>query len=178
MELLRRLEVLEQTSDRIVVQENPHPLIGSMFIAFGTVGIIGFISEHRRPSANIGGAIVVGVTAILLIALGLSALIRSVVSLDRNAGILRVRRRVLGIDIEKHYEIQRVKQVFERQTRKGNGLRLELSDGRKKNLTLWTEYRSLTKEVGAFNHLIHAIRTLAVSNRDGTQRHSHEERVS
>ncbi len=178
MELLRRLEVLEQTSDRIVVQENPHQLIGSMFIAFGTVEIIGFISEHQRQSANIGGTIVASVTAILLIALGLSALIRSVVSLDRNAGILCVRRRVLGIDIEKHYEIQRVKQVFERQARKGNGLRLELSDGRKKNLTLWTEYLSLAKEVGAFNHLIHATRTRAVSNRDGTQRHSDEERVS
>ena len=162
MELLRRLEVLEQTSDRFVVQENPHRLIGSPFIAFGTVAIIGFITEHQRPSANIGGTIVVSVTSTLLIALGLSALIRSVVSLDRDAGILRVRRRVLGIDIEKHYEIQKVKQVFERKTRKGNGLRLELSDGRKKNLTIWTEYQSLTKEVGAFNHLIHATRTRAL----------------
>src|SRR5437763_177581 len=65
----------------------------------------------------------------------------------------------VGLDaVDKEYPVDEVKRVFERNTLKGNGLRLELSCGRKKTLTLSTEYSYLGDQARTLNHFIQVAR--------------------
>jgi len=156
MRLLRdQLEIIEQTKDRFVVQEVPHNIIGSGFVF---LGIVMAVAAIRQRSDQIGGKLLVGLACFWILGLGLRGLVRSTISIDRKSGILLVRRRFLGIDLERQYGAQNIERAFERKTLKGNSLRLELVGGRKKSLTLFTEYTSLAEQAGTLNHFIHGSR--------------------
>jgi hypothetical protein len=93
-----------------------------------------------------------------LLLFGLYGLVESTFCISRPAGTLEVRRRLFYLTFVKAYSVNHVSHVFERHTGKGNGLRMQLPSGKKKGLTLFTEYMSLEAQVAAMNHFIHSTR--------------------
>lgn len=87
-------------------------------------------------------------------ALGLLGLVRTTISATRKPGVLEVRRQLGPAMMARQYPVKDIVRTFERRTFKGNGLRVELVGGRKKNLTLWTQYSSLYSAVGDLNYFI------------------------
>ncbi len=148
----KRLEIVIQTQDRVAFEERPHFVAGLLFLALGLMMIVLTFRGHPVGPTAIVVGIVVGTA---LCVLGLLALVRTTISAVRQPGILEIRRQLGPAIMNRLYPFADVVRVFERRTRKGNGLRVELVDGHKKNLTLWTEYVSLSKEVGVLNHFVH-----------------------
>jgi hypothetical protein len=137
MQVLRdRLQVIVRTRDRIDLQEKPHFIAGVFFIILGLATIV---ASLRRYDTEPLATVLVMLIGIGILTLGIFGLVRSTISAERNKGFLRVQHQLGRLTFHIQYPAGNIKRVFERKTRKGNGLRIELIDGRKKNLSLWTE---------------------------------------
>jgi hypothetical protein len=165
--LLRgRLLLVEHSKDRFAILEAPHRFTGWAFILVG-IGLA--VTALDLPNPQLAGTALIVLMSVSVLSLGLLALVRSTISIDRKSGILRVRRRLLGIEWEKQYSAANIERVFERKTRGGNGLRLELVGGRKKNLTLFTEYLSLSEQAGTLHYFIQGSRKYLVRQEINSQ---------
>lgn len=144
---LQRLDVVSRTRDRVCLEERPHVVIGPLFLVFGIL-IMVLIPTY-------GAALVAKfVLGSAMCALGLLGLVRTTISATRKPGVLEVRRQLGPAMMARQYPVKDIVRTFERRTFKGNGLRVELVGGRKKNLTLWTQYSSLYSAVGDLNYFI------------------------
>jgi hypothetical protein len=146
------LDTVEETKDRVAFEERPHVLAGLLFIAVGIMMAVLSIRGHAVGPGAVVTGILVGLALCVFGSLGL---VRTTISASKEPGTLQIRRQLGTVSVSRQYALEDVVRAFERRTRKGNGLRLELVDGRKKNLTLWTEYLSLSSEVAMLNHFIH-----------------------
>jgi hypothetical protein len=138
----RALNVVECTKERLVVREEPHYVVGSTFTAIGVA--LAFVLPH------VGGALFIPF-AVFPGYFGLRSLVQSTVSFDRKSNILQIRRRLGRLRVEKRYKLADARRVTERETKLGKRLRLELTNGRAKNLTLWMDYSSFTSQVAMIN---------------------------
>ena len=152
-----RLTVLEQTRDRIVLQERSHSALALVFLFLGMLALAA--SANRW---NAGGDLTpawLGLSASgVLLCLGLYCLIESTFSVGQIKGVFQIRRRIGWLRIDRNYPVDKVNRVFERHTGKGAGLRLELTSGREKDLTLSTAYFDLSGQAGTLNQFIQAAR--------------------
>jgi hypothetical protein len=147
-----QLQILEETPQRVALQEVPHLVIGPSFLVFGLSMIVAVILH--QDSTHLAGTLVVVMVGLGFFVLGLCGLVRSTISVERQVGILMVKRHLGWMTVHTQYPAKDIKRIFEHRTGKGNGLRVELVDGRKKNLSLWTEYSALGEQVAALNRLI------------------------
>ena len=93
-----KLYVLEHSKDHLVLQEGANYIIGGAFALFAVGGAV---AEIYRASNTVAGCAIVGLICLWLLILGLLGLVKSTISIDRKSGILRLRRRLLGIDFER-----------------------------------------------------------------------------
>jgi hypothetical protein len=149
----QRLDVLEDSKQRIVLRERPHRGVGTVFCLCG-LALLSLL-VLRKPQPGQGGLLTVMVGFGLgFLSFGVFCLVESTITLSLASRELWIRRRIGWLKSDKRYPVQDVKRVFTRSSGKGSGLSVELETGKKKGLTLFTEYADPAEQSGKLNHFI------------------------
>jgi hypothetical protein len=151
-----RLDVLEDSRERIVLRERPHRGLGVVFCLCG-LGLLG-LRVFGSPRPGQGGLLTVMVGFGLgFLSFGVFCLVESTITVSLESGELWIRRRIGFLKSDKRYPVQDVKRVVTRSSGKGSGLSLELGSGRTRNLTLFTEYADPAEQAGKLNHFLRTV---------------------
>lgn len=149
----RHLDVLEDSKARIVLREQPHRGLGAVFCLCG-LSLLGLLAL-RTPRPGQGLLLTLIVCAgFAFLSFGVFCLVESTITVSLEAGDLRIRRRIGFLKFDKRYPVLEVKRVTGRSSGKGSGLGIEMVSGRKKNLTLFSEYADPAEQAGRLNHFI------------------------
>jgi hypothetical protein len=140
-----------------VLKERAHPIVSSVFWLAAIASFLWVLlaSPIRHDPSRVTSAILIFLYWFLW---GLYGSVESTFCVSRPSGSLEIRSKVLWFSFKHVYSVNEVSHVSERKTMKGNGLRMQLQSGKKKALTLFTEYVSLEAQVTAINYFIHAAR--------------------
>ena len=135
----QRLDVLEDSRERIVLRERPHRLLGTAFSLCG-LALLSLLA-FRAPQPGQNGLVTLVVCAgLAFFSFGVFCLVESTITVGRESGELWIRRRIGWLKSNKRYPVREIKRVYTRSSGKGTGLSAELMSGSRKNLTLFTEY--------------------------------------
>jgi hypothetical protein len=149
----QRLDVLEDSKERVVLRERPHRGLGTIFGLCG-LSLLSLLAL-RKPQPGQGVLLTLIVCAgLAFLSFGAFCLVESTISVSLASRELWIRRRIGWLKSDKRYPVQDVKRVFTRSSGKGSGLGVELAPGRKKNLTFFTEYADPAEQAGKLNHFI------------------------
>lgn len=151
----RHLDVLEDSKERIVLRERPHRGLGALFCLCG-LSLLALIALRSPRPGQAGLLTVIVGFGLGFLSFGVFCLVESTISVSREWGELWIRRRIVFLKFNKKYPVHEVKRVIGGSSGKGSGLNMELVSGRKKNLTLFTEYADPAEQAGKLNHLIRA----------------------
>ena len=146
------LQTIELTEKRLVLRERPHYFVATLFVGFGVL-VLGLAAQARAKSEGPQNFVIFGACAFFL-SFALYGSTESTISMHSASDVLDVKRRLGPLVFAKRYPVREISSVFEWKTRKGNALRLQLSTGKKKNLTLFTEYSHLSDQATLLNRLI------------------------
>jgi len=147
------LQTIEQTEKRLVLREEPHYLFATVFLVFGVLTIVDVAVQTQLKFEGTWSFVVFSVCALFL-CFALYGSTESTINMHSESDVLEVKRRLGPLVFAKHYRVREISRIFEWKTRKGNALRLQLSTGKKKNLTLFTEYSHLSDQARLLNRLI------------------------
>jgi hypothetical protein len=149
----QRLEVLEDSKERIVLRERPHRALGTVFGLCG-VALLSLLAL-RRPQPGQGVLLTLIVCAgLAFLSFGVFCHVESTIEVSLASRQLWIHRRIGWLKSDKRYPVEDVKRVFTRFSGKGSGLGVELAQGKKKNLTFFTEYADPAEQAGRLNHFI------------------------
>jgi hypothetical protein len=152
----QRLDVLEDSKERIVLRERPHRWLGGVFCICG-LALWGLLAL-RKPQPGQGALIALIVCAgFAFLSFGVFCLAESTITVSLESGDLWIRRRIAWIKKDKRYPVGDVNRVVTRSSGKGSGLGLELASGARRNLTLFTEYADPAEQAGKLNHFMRAV---------------------
>jgi hypothetical protein len=148
-----RLDVLEDSKEKVVLRERPHLFLGAVFCLCGITLLALLALGAPRPGQ--GGLLTLIVCAGLgFLSFGVFCLVQSTITVALDSGELWIRRRIGFLTFDKRYPVREVSRVFGRSSSKGSGLNVELVSGQKRNLTLFTEYADPAEQAGKLNHMI------------------------
>jgi hypothetical protein len=146
------LQTIELTEKRLVLRERPHYFVATLFVAMGVLAL-GLAAHARAKFEGPQNSVVFSVCALFL-SLALYGSTESTISMDSRSDVLDVKRRFGPFVFAKRYPVREISRVFEWKTRKGNALKLQLSTGKKRNLTLFAEYSHLSDQARLLNRLV------------------------
>ena len=146
------LQTIEQTENRLVLHERPHYLIAILFVGLSVL-TLGLAARGRVKSEREQIVVPFSVCAFFP-SFALFSSTESTISIHSGSDVLDVKWKLGPFVFAKRYPVEEISRVFEWKTRKGNALRLQLSTGKKKNLTLFTEYSHLSDQARLLNRLI------------------------
>jgi hypothetical protein len=149
----KRLDVLEDSREKIVLREKPHHVLGAVFCVCGLAMLGLIVSQRPRPGQGVIVTVII-FAGLALLSFGIFCLVESTISVGMESRELSVRRRIGFLKTNKQYPVQSISRVFVRASGKGNGLGLNLVSGRTKNLTFFTEYADPAEQAGKLNHFI------------------------
>jgi hypothetical protein len=128
-------------------------VFGAVFSVCGLAMLVLMALQRPQPG-QYRLAVAMAGFALGFVSFGFFCLIESTIRVSVESGELSVRRRIGFLGSNKKYSAQSVNRVFTRSSGKGSGLSMELSSGRKRNLTLFTEYADPAEQAGRLNHFI------------------------
>lgn len=153
MKWSNRVEIVEQTNNLLVVRETA--CYGAAFL-FLTFGILIPVMMMSRPETK--GWIVGAIASIWMLWLGIYSLLETNITVRRGKG-LRVERSLLGIQRTSDYSLAQIQGIILRRTwRRGEGLGLQFTSGKVKNLTASLHFQRLGTEQLALEHSIRVFR--------------------
>lgn len=147
----QRLSLIENTPETLVMAEQPH-YVYSAFFSFSGLIILG-IALSRRMIDGRRAPFLISVAACFL-ALGLWGAVRSTFILSYFPAMFRIRRQLGWIRFSRDYPMDDVKRVYEWSSLRGSLLRMEMANGRKRNLTLWADHLGLGGQAALLNHFM------------------------
>jgi hypothetical protein len=153
-----RLKTIEQTADRTVLRERPMYLSSVIPFAAALTPFAVLIADHDLRSPGAIGFVIPLCASILFFGVGLTALVDSTFCIDRVAGKLRIKRKVLWWSREKEYSVHDVMTIFPERTIKGNWLRMQLRSGGTCRFSFYAVYAPLEADAGMVNALLHDAR--------------------
>jgi hypothetical protein len=115
-------------------------------------------ANHDVRSLGAFGVVIELCAFTVFFAVGLSALVDSTFCIDRVAGELRIKRKLLWWSREKQYPVNEVLTIFVERTIKGNWLRMQLRSGETRRFTFYAVYSPLDAQAGMLNGLLHDAR--------------------
>jgi hypothetical protein len=146
------LEIVEDTYGRLVIIEGPS-LLGVVPLALGTA-LMTLAIRSQVPARALLLLLVTILCLPLLLAVGL-AFTKSRISIEVRDSCIRIDRRLLFFTVHKRYAIADVKEAFVWGSNfRGTALKLRLTSGRVKDLSLRTEYFELEPIAEKLNNLI------------------------
>jgi hypothetical protein len=148
-----RLDVLEDSKEKIVLRERPHRGLGAIFCLCGLSMLSLLVWRKPQPGQGVLLTVMVGF-GLAFLSFGVFCLVESTIGVTLESRELWIRRRIGWLKSDKRYPVEDVKRVFTRSSGKGSGLGVELAPGRKKNLTFFTEYADPAEQAGKLNHFI------------------------
>jgi len=169
MKWSNRVEIVESTNDRVVVRETPCYGAGFLFLAFGMFIPVVMTNGHSHKEGLAVGAI----ASAWMLFLGLYSLIESQFTASRG-DVFRIRRSLFGVQRTREYPLELIQSILLRKTwsdRHGDGLRLQFTTGKTKDLTMSLHFQYLGDEQLSLDRSIQAFRKhhKAVPNRRGRQ---------
>jgi hypothetical protein len=127
--------------------------VGAVFCLCG-LALLGLRALGTPRPGQAGLSTVMAGFGIGFLSFGVFCLVESTITVSLASRELWIRRRIGWLKSDKRYRVEDVKQVFTRSSGKGCGLGVELATGKKKGLTLFTEYADPAEQAGKLNHFI------------------------
>lgn len=152
-EVRRRLDVLEDSRQRIVLRERPHRALGTVFCLCG-FSLLALIALRRPQPGELVLPAAILIAGLAMISFGVFCLVESTIAVSLETRDLSVRRSIGWLKKKKSYPVEQISRVVVRSAGKGSGLGIELASGRKRNLTFFTEYADPAEQAGKLNHYI------------------------
>jgi hypothetical protein len=169
MKWSNRVEIVEQTNDRIVVRETPCYGAGILFLIIGLLIPLLITSAHPKKE----GSVVEVIASAWMLFMGFYSLVESQFTASRGE-VLRVRRSLFGVQKTREYPLEQIRSVLLRKTwRCGDGLQMQFTTGKKKDLTMSLHFQYLGDEQLTLDRSIHAFRMHSGSKTplEGARRH-------